>query len=533
MHWGHLSSPDLVTWKEEPVALAPSPGFDNFGVWSGTTILDDNGEVALFYTGVDGSKAGIGLATPLDSTLTQWEKERNNPLIPNPPPNFFSLDFRDPYVFKKDDLFYMIVGSGLSNDGGGILFTYTSPDLKSWTLVPPLFQSADFVQHGTFWEMPAMFEIEPGTYALVVTPQFPGAPADVIYWTGSFDGNTFQPYQENAKTLELLSEKLLAPAFGQDEDGRWTYIGIIPDDRDVALQIEAGWRHTFSLPRVTRLLEDNQTLATIPHPNLCRLRLDTMEVSDLTINANTPDNLSGFSGNQSELNFDLNFSTADYLEIQVLKNGNGTEKTSIILDRGNNRIGLDRRQSSPYPTVEDLKFQDYIFNATGDVEVRIFLDHSVLEVFVDQLVAFSARVYPREGSQGVDITTPSGQFLLNSFRGHQLGNKADFFTAIVCAEDTLPDQLYTGTNDLLEDYQISIYPNPASKSLYLELDQSIQGPVLVSLYSFDGKLMQSASSSIEQAPIPIHLPQNLTPGNYLITIITQDGKMGVKKFVKN
>jgi hypothetical protein len=43
MHWGHFSSPDLVSWKEEKIALAPQPGFSDFGCWSGTTILDENG----------------------------------------------------------------------------------------------------------------------------------------------------------------------------------------------------------------------------------------------------------------------------------------------------------------------------------------------------------------------------------------------------------------------------------------------------------------------------------------------------------
>ena len=29
IHWGHFGSPDLVHWKQLPIALAPTPGGDD------------------------------------------------------------------------------------------------------------------------------------------------------------------------------------------------------------------------------------------------------------------------------------------------------------------------------------------------------------------------------------------------------------------------------------------------------------------------------------------------------------------------
>src|SRR5690348_17424142 len=41
MHWAHATSPDMVRWKHEPVAIAPTPdGYDRDGVFSGSAVLD-------------------------------------------------------------------------------------------------------------------------------------------------------------------------------------------------------------------------------------------------------------------------------------------------------------------------------------------------------------------------------------------------------------------------------------------------------------------------------------------------------------
>lgn len=50
--WGHATSPDLVTWTERPVALAPGDG--DGGCWSGSVVDPGDGTPAwLFYTSVN------------------------------------------------------------------------------------------------------------------------------------------------------------------------------------------------------------------------------------------------------------------------------------------------------------------------------------------------------------------------------------------------------------------------------------------------------------------------------------------------
>jgi beta-fructofuranosidase len=519
MHWGHLSSPDLVTWTEEPIALAPFVGFDNFGVWSGTTAFAPNGEPTIFYTGVNGISAGIGMARPLDQDLRRWQRVPNNPVIPSAPGGFPHLDFRDPYIFQRNGLYYMVVGSGLANNGGGILFTYTSTDLNQWTPVQPIFSSTDVMRHGTFWEMPAFFPVNDNDYVFVVTPLFQGQPADVIYWVGSFDGQVFTPYDLTARNFELIGQNLLAPAIGRDQDGQWTSIGIIPDDRAVDLQIEAGWRHVFSLPRQLRLLDDHRTLAAIPHPHLCRLRLDSVVISNRNISANTQGNLSEFQSNQAELVIDIRVPPNGQTYVDVFKSENNQERTSIILDRLNGQIGLDRSVSSPYATVENIRYQNYTFNTSGIVKLRIFLDRSVIEVFVDDTATFSARAYPGPNSNRVDVRGLNSPTEILSFKGYPLGDKENLYPDLVC-----PTELTSTRSAVPVMNKLPVFPNPVQDQLFLQNEGL--NPTEVIITDLYGRIQDKAR--LEGNVLHVrHLPS----GVYLLTMY-HGNSVYVARFIK-
>ena len=46
MHWGHVSSTDMLSWKREPIMFAPSLEQEKDGVFSGSAVIDDNGDLA-------------------------------------------------------------------------------------------------------------------------------------------------------------------------------------------------------------------------------------------------------------------------------------------------------------------------------------------------------------------------------------------------------------------------------------------------------------------------------------------------------
>jgi beta-fructofuranosidase len=66
MHWNHAVSPDMIHWRHMPVALAPTPDWDDAdGCFTGSAV-DDRGTATILYTGV--KSVAVERATLRDGT---------------------------------------------------------------------------------------------------------------------------------------------------------------------------------------------------------------------------------------------------------------------------------------------------------------------------------------------------------------------------------------------------------------------------------------------------------------------------------
>ncbi|MDF1573392.1 MAG: GH32 C-terminal domain-containing protein [Bacteroidales bacterium] len=527
MHWGHYSSPDLVQWREKKIALAPEPGFDSYGVWSGTTIADPKGVPAIVYTGVDGAKAGIGLAYPDDDSLISWTRYEGNPLIPHPPTGYNHMDFRDPYVWKTNDTYYMIVGSGLQS-GGGILWTYKSTDLIVWENIQHLYNDNNVERSGKFWEMPFFYQLNENDYMLCVTPiPWEGVRAQTIYWIGSWEDEKFTPYFTEPKKFEWIQENFLSPSVGTDEEGRAVYIGIIPEDRSGADQVAAGWRQTFSIPRVMRLLSDT-TIGHTPHPNLCRLRNEHTRITNRVVEPGTNLNIPEITGNQLELHFKIKYDSASVFQVQVFKHEDMQEFTSIRFSTNYHYLIVDRKLSSLSNTLKDERSSRYYFNHNDTLDVRIFLDHSILEVFVDQTVVLSNRVYPsREQSNKVDLVTMKGRAEIIELDAWDLKSKTDLMDDIVCEPDNLPDAIPVDPLTSIPEKKspekssdhLSVYPNPVSDMINLDAYIPGNGNISVEIRNISGMLVGKKEFTSPDGWLSASIPANqYASGIYMLTI---------------
>ena len=538
MHWGHLTSTDLVNWTEEKIALAPSPGFDSFGVWSGTTIKDASGTPRIIYTGVDGVKAGIGTASNIDPDLVGWTKYINNPLIPSPPSGYQAMDFRDPFVWKSGNTYYMIVGSGIQNNGGGILFTYKSDDLINWTTISPLYRSVYVGESGYFWEMPFFFPLNNNNeYILGVTPiPYQGKPAETLYWIGKWENDKFIPYKSSPQKMELINGLLLSPSINTDTVSRITYIGIIPEDRSANAQIQGEWRHIFSLPRVIRQLTDT-AIGQIPHPNVCRLHGSLTQITNRVIQPGTSFNIPEFSGNQAAVSMKVKADSASRFTVQVLKHADGTEFSSIIFDLSLNKIAFDRGHSSlSSETPKDYRSGDYIFNFKDTINITVFIDHSVIEVFVDNLTVFSFRVYPsRQESQLVDLIVNKGLVKVN-MDAWQMKNMKDVNSSEVCEPGYLPERFRRIGEPLRlrepvkKGLKLKLYPNPAGEKIRVESGENWTGNLNIGISDMSGKtLLRLKKKAPVDSSFEIDISR-LLPGEYILNIEDKSA-IGSKKFI--
>ena len=121
---------------------------------------------------------------------------------------------------------------------------------------------------------------------------------------------------------------------------------------------------------------------------------------------------------------------AQAVELNVLRSPDAEEVTRIIVQkrrgyRGKCTITLDNTRSSILPDVRSRPPETAQFELRGNdpVEFRIFIDRSVVEVFVNGRQYVALRVYPgREDSVGVSLRAVGQDATLRSLDAWQMKN---------------------------------------------------------------------------------------------------------------
>lgn len=258
-HWGHAVAPDLFSWRELAVAIAPGDGDD--GIWTGSLVTDDGGAPRIFYTATSVPDFGIGrvrVATPDDPAWLNWTKGE---VVVEAPEGLDLIAYRDPFVLRDSDAWRMFVGAA-SRDGTAMALGYRSDDLETWTYEGIVAQrSTDEtagVWAGALWECPQIFEID-GRWVLLSSVW----DADVLHYAayavGSYEAGVFTPETWGRLTW---GPSYYAPSFFRDAAGRPCVTFWLRGVKDE----EAGWTGAHSVPHVLSLAGD--VLVATPHPDL-------------------------------------------------------------------------------------------------------------------------------------------------------------------------------------------------------------------------------------------------------------------------
>lgn len=372
IHWGHATSPDLLHWTHLPVALTPTPGGpDADGCWSGC-FVDYSGTPALIYSGNVHDRQHPCLATSSDDLLT-WQKYADNPIIPAWPSDLDLVAFRDHCVWREGDYWYQAIGSGIRDVGGAVLL-YRSPDLLRWEYLQPLC-IGDRDAYGEMWECPDFFPLGE-RYVLTVSSLPHGC---VYYFIGHYEHFTFTWEQQG-----VLDENtsFYAPQSFRDEQGRQIQFGWLRESRDEAALQAAGWAGAMSLPRVLSLRPDH-SLAIEPAPELTRLRQKQHHIDPQILTHDTLIN-QPVSGRALEMLLEAECDTEDHCGLRLQDQSHLDERLEINLSATGLRVELSQGEQH---TTKECKLEP------GSHRLHIFIDGSVLEIFIDQRTCLTERFY--------------------------------------------------------------------------------------------------------------------------------------------
>jgi beta-fructofuranosidase len=411
IHWGHAVSSDLVHWADLPIALAPTSGrADADGCWSGCAV-DNHGIPTLIYSGVHPQV--VCLATSTDDLLT-WEYYSGNPVIAGPPAEFLAGTgghFRDPFVWKEGDYWYLLIGSK-SEGVGGMILLYRSPDLTHWQYLHPLLVGdasiLQPVRTGVMWECPNFLTFGDWRVVLFSVLGAPeGDPLYPLYVTGAFRDEQFLP-----QTQGMLAHGgyFYAPQVLRDDQGHSLMWGWLMEGRSKSLLKEAGWAGVMSLPVIVAPLPGGG-LSLEPAPELTTLRekhwhYDGIELSEgmnflhEDIRDDCLEMLAEFEpGQHCEFGFRLRCSP------------DGQEQTRLVYQSASQQVSIEREQSSVNPEVDHGNSSAVVEADPGEVlKLHIFLDRSVVEAFVNGRCYLASRIYPqRRDSLGLELFVRRGR----------------------------------------------------------------------------------------------------------------------------
>jgi len=432
--WAHVSSHDLVHWRFHPTALKPKEDDPEVAIYSGNTFLDKEGIPTIMYQGLG---AGNCIAKAIDDNLNTWEKSKSNPVIPYPEfvqdndravfrsildkfPEYGKYDVWDPHAWLEGDTYYSISGD---NDlwPAKQSTLWKSKDLENWELV------GDFFHHGEaegVLDCPDFFKLR-DKYVLV----YLGNGLDYII--GDFKNEQFHPEQHG--TMTWKSGVGYAPESLEDDKGRRIMWAALYDTRtrwggaDYFL-MKHGWDGVMTIPRVLSLDKNNQLLIE-PVEELQSLRSDYMIKKNIHLNSKEL-KLDYIQGDALELDISIKPKDAKLFGLKVFCSPDGEEETSILYDVEKKSMCVDLSKTSMDEKLTGRRYKYFQYKQEADFELKpnemlhlhVFLDRSVMEVFVNNRLCLTHRIYPtRDDSKGIVLFSKEGSIeipVLNAWKMH-------------------------------------------------------------------------------------------------------------------
>ena len=452
VHWGHAISDDLIHWRDLPYAIYPDPEECCF---SGATLVEDDRVIAMYH----GTQVGNMVATSSDPLLLNWEKVTGQAVIPTPPQDDSPQEYTvfDPCIWKKGDYYYSLSAGMLPDGPGGKRiaadFLFRSKDLATWEYLHPFTEDDRFTLVGDDGACPYFWPIG-DRWILPFFSHMSGGQ----YLLGDYDMERDKFVVTSAGLFNFGASTpsgVHAPSATPDGEG-----GVIIIHNMNPGHPSEDWNQIMSLPRRVTLGEHEDELKIEPAGDVEALRGEHVHIDDTVLPANEELVLEGISGNAMELIVEIDANNAPMVELNVLRSPNREEYTRIAFfeDRGfrmhrdlpesgallasgtsavptfgaprrvpvmQSIVSLDTSYSSTLPDALSRPPETAPIVLTDDepLRLRVFIDKSIVEIFVNDQQCIAARVYPgRDDSVGVSLRAQGSAAILESLDAWQMSN---------------------------------------------------------------------------------------------------------------
>lgn len=432
MHWGHVSSTDMLNWKREPIMFAPTLEEEKDGVFSGSAVIGDDGKLKFYYTGhrwANGHDNTGGdwqvqmTALPDNDELTSATKQG---MIIDCPTDKVDHHYRDPKVWKTGDTWYMTFGVS-SADKRGQMWLFSSKDMVRWEYEHVLFQHPD--PDVFMLECPDFFPIKDkdGNEKWIIGFSAMGSkPSGFMnrnvnnagYMIGTWEpGGEFKP--ETEFRLWDCGHNYYAPQ-SFNVDGRQIVYGwMSPFVQPIPME-DDGWCGQLTLPREITLGDDGDVV-TAPVAEMEGLREDTLDHGSITLDMDGEQVIADDAeAVEIEMTIDLAASTAERAGLKIHATEDGAY-TYVAYDDQIGRVVVDRQamangdrgyRAAPLTDTE---------LASGKLDLRVFVDRGSVEVYVNGgHQVLSSYSYASAGPRAIKLVAESGSLKVDSLKLHHM-----------------------------------------------------------------------------------------------------------------
>jgi sucrose-6-phosphate hydrolase SacC (GH32 family) len=388
-NWGHVSSTDLFHWRHHPTGLVS-------GMFSGNCFVNKEGKPTMCYHQVG---QGNAMAVALDDDLNEWKKLDSNPITPKTQPGDPNHDkYRswDPYGWLENDTYYAIFG-------GERPAVVKAPSLAGeWKYVGDLMgNEVPGVSINEDVSCADFFKLGDRRMLLCISHRL-----GCRYYLGDWKDEQFHPaFHEK---MSWVDNSFFAPESLLDDLGRRIMWAWIFDSPGFKMHTVYGWSGTMSLPRVLSLGPDGKLLMNPPE-EIERLRYQAKKQTGLVVGADSEFTVPGITGNSLELDLQVELTEAKQYGVKVCCSPGGEEQTLVYYDAAEKKLKVDTTRSSIAESPRTLEAGPLALASGEPLQLRIFVDKSVVEVFANGRQAVMRRMYPsRADSIGVRLFSNGG-----------------------------------------------------------------------------------------------------------------------------